>query len=109
RVGIVIPALDEEENLRWLLPKLTTTYQVVVVDNGSTDRTASVARELGAAVVSHPAKGYGGAVQAGVAHLILNQPTVDTLCIVDGDGSSPVEALPRLVAPIHAAHADLVI
>ena len=70
RVVVIIPAVDEEEAIAWVLaevPPLAT--EVIVVDNGSRDRTADVARAAGARVVQEPRRGYGRACLAGIAEL----------------------------------------
>lgn len=63
RVAVIIPALNEEQSLGPVLASLPAGLytQVVVVDNGSTDRTAEVARAAGATVVREPRRGYGSA------------------------------------------------
>ncbi|MCA9492668.1 MAG: glycosyltransferase, partial [Myxococcales bacterium] len=76
RIAVVIPALDEEESLPLVLGDLPPGMRVVVVDNGSTDGTARVAREGGAEVVSAPRRGYGTAVQAAMNHLRADPPDV---------------------------------
>ncbi len=78
---------------------------VVVVDNGSTDGTDQEADAAGARVVREPRRGYGYACAAGVAA----SPGAATLVFMDGDGSFLPADLPRLVAPIVAGEADLVL
>ena len=78
---------------------------VIVVDNGSTDRTADVARSRGARVVSEPRRGYGSACLAGIA--ALDGP--DIVVFLDGDFSDHPEEMPRLVDPIIDGEADMVI
>ena len=109
RVAVLIPALNEEEALPLVLADLTRRApdRVVVVDNGSADRTAEVARAAGAEVVSEPRRGYGAACLAGLKHLSHDPP--DVLIFLDGDHSDDVNDLPRLLAPLHDGAADLVI
>ena len=67
-------------------------YDIIVVDNGSTDGTADVAARLGAKVVTEPRPGYGAAVHAGV-----EAATATYVAVMDGDGSfDPAELLPLL-------------
>lgn len=111
-VDLLIPARDEEESLPRLLADLSRQRaaplrQVVVVDNGSRDRTASAARAHGAVVVSEPRRGYGAACLAGLAALRAAPP--DVVCFLDADGSDDPEDLPALFAPIVRHEADLVI
>ena len=69
RAALIIPALNEEEviatTLRLIPPSLFHT--VIVADNGSTDRTAEIARSEGALVVPQPERGYGAACLAAIA------------------------------------------
>ena len=69
-ISLIIPALDEEEAIANVLRDIpATVQQVIVVDNGSRDRTAEVARSLGALVVEEPRRGYGQACLTGIAQL----------------------------------------
>jgi glycosyltransferase involved in cell wall biosynthesis len=81
---------------------------MVVADNASRDRTAAVARQGGAIVVAAPVKGYGSACLAGLDWLRRNDPP-EIVVFLDGDYSDHPEELPRVVAPILAGDADLVI
>ncbi|MBX2796228.1 MAG: glycosyltransferase family 2 protein [Myxococcales bacterium] len=105
-VDVVIPALNEAASLPAVLSDLPPVRRVVVVDNGSTDDTAAVAESLGAEVVFAPRRGYGTAVQAGMAHLAGDPP--DVLVILDADHADRPQDLPALVAPIAEDRADLV-
>ena len=96
-VTVVIPCRDEAGSLPGVLAGVPTGYRVVVVDNGSTDDTAQVARAGGARVVVEPVPGYGSAVQAGVA---AAAPSI--VCVLDGDGSLDPGQLPILVDLVRA-------
>lgn len=116
---MVIPALDEERGLALVLDDLASAAaearvakaweldRIVVVDNGSRDRTAEVARARGAIVVGEPRRGYGAACLAGIAHLKARPP--DVVVFLDADRSDDAGELPLLLAPILEAGADLVI
>ena len=65
-VDVVFPCLNEEAALPWVLGRLPEGYRAIVVDNGSTDRSAEVARSFGATVVSEPRRGFGSAAHAGL-------------------------------------------
>lgn len=106
-VAVLIPALDEEQSLPLVLADLPPGLRVVVVDNGSRDRTAEVARQGGAEVVSEPRRGYGTAVLAGIAHLAPDPPEV--LVVLDGDHADPADRIGELVGPILRGEADLVL
>ncbi|MEK7468335.1 MAG: glycosyltransferase family 2 protein [Planctomycetota bacterium] len=105
RIAVVIPALNEEKSLPLVLAALPKVDDVIVVDNGSTDRTADVARTGGARIVSESRRGYGSACLAGIA--ALREP--DIVVFVDADFSDHPDELPLLVAPIAEDRADMVI
>ncbi len=101
---VILPALNEREALKKLLPQFPAGYRAIVVDNASTDDTSSVAKELGALVVYEPKRGFGAACFAG-----LMAATDDIICFMDADGSIHPKYLPDVVAPISAGTADLVL
>ena len=118
RVGLVIPALDEEQALPLVLAEIPAgrVERIVVVDNGSTDRTAEVARAGGAEVVHEERRGYGSACLAGLVRLAEDRgagrpalSTGDIVVFLDADHSDYPEDLSALLAPIEAGEADLVI
>jgi len=103
-VDVVLPCLDEAASLPWVLSRLPAGYRAVVADNGSTDGSAEVAAALGATVVRVPQRGFGAAAHAG-----LEAATAELVCFCDADGSMDPAQLPRLVAPVTAGDADLVL
>lgn len=90
---MVIPCRNEAGSLPAVLAALPHGYAALVVDNGSSDATAEVARAHGAEVVYEPTPGYGAAVHAGVLAV-----RTDVVCVLDGDGSLDPSELPTLVA-----------
>ena len=100
---MVIPCRNEAGALPGVLAALPDGYLALVVDNGSEDGTASVARGLGAMVVAEPVPGYGAAVQRGVESV-----TTPIVCVLDGDGSLDPGELPGLVALLGSG-ADLAV
>lgn len=108
-IDVLIPALNEEKSLPLVLAALPDGWvrRVVVVDNGSTDSTADVARKGGAIVVEELQKGYGAACLAGLRHLSSEPP--DVVVFLDADFSDYPQELPRVVEPIAAGDAQLVI
>lgn len=101
---VVLPCLDEAVALPGVLRRIPAGYRAIVVDNGSTDGTAEVAAAHGAVVVAEPRRGYGAAVQAGLA-----AATGDLVAVLDGDGSLDPADLPEMVALLTAGGADLVV
>ena len=89
---LVVPCRDEAAALPGVLAQVPDGIRVVVVDNGSSDGTAEVARSLGALVVEESRPGYGAAVHAGV-----EAATAEFVGVIDGDASmDPREILPLL-------------
>jgi glycosyltransferase involved in cell wall biosynthesis len=114
RVGLVIPALDEELALPRVLAELPSGWidRVVVVDNGSRDRTAEVARAAGAEVVHEPRRGYGRACQRGLAELFSGPRALapdDWVAFLDGDHSDYPEDLTALLMALIEGRADFVL
>ena len=109
-IDVVIPAFNEEASLPFVLAAIPRppVRRVVVCDNNSTDRTARVAAEGGAVVVREARPGYGSACLRALDHLRQEDPP-DIVVFLDGDYSDHPEELPRLVAPILAGEADVVI
>jgi glycosyltransferase involved in cell wall biosynthesis len=119
RVAVVIPALDEEAALPLVLAAIPRppALLVVVVDNGSHDRTAECARAGGAVVLTEPRRGYGSACQRGLAWLFgpgeggpeRAWEGGDVVVFLDADGSDRPEELVLLVDPILRGEAELVL
>ncbi|HEX5405271.1 MAG TPA: glycosyltransferase family 2 protein [Pseudonocardiaceae bacterium] len=103
-MDVVLPCLNEAAALPGVLAALPPGYRAVVVDNGSTDGSADVARRLGAYVVLENSPGYGAAVHAG-----LLAATSDVVAVLDADGSLSPEALPRMVRLVQLGEADMVL
>ncbi|WP_421989987.1 glycosyltransferase family 2 protein [Roseococcus sp.] len=102
-VSLVIPCLNEEEPIAEVVREALAqgVGEVIVVDNGSTDRTAELAAAAGARVVSQPVRGYGRACAAGVA-----AAQGEIICFMDGDGSDVPEFIAAVVGPIAEDRAD---
>ena len=106
RVVVVIPAIDEEPAIGRVLAEIPRSVsEIIVVDNGSRDRTAEVACAAGATVVHEPRRGYGQACLTGIAAA----PDADVFVFLDGDGSDHPEQLEDVLGPVLRGEADLVI
>jgi glycosyltransferase involved in cell wall biosynthesis len=108
RPALIIPAFNEEPVIGRMLSSVPDGLfdQIIVADNGSTDRTAEIARSFGVTVVSVPKPGYGGACLSAIAAL---RPEIDAAVFIQADGSEdPAEAI-GLLQPIAEGKADLVI
>jgi glycosyltransferase A (GT-A) superfamily protein (DUF2064 family) len=101
---VVLPCLDEAEALPWVLGRVPAGWRAIVVDNGSRDGSAELARSLGATVVRESRRGFGAACHAG-----LLAATAELVCFMDCDGSLDPAQLPRVAAPVAAGAADLVL
>jgi len=101
---LVLPCRDEGPALADLLPRVPSEFDVVVVDNGSSDDTAEVARAHGARVVAEPTPGYGAAVHAG-----LTAARHDHVAVMDGDGSFDPDDLLPLLDDVVQGRADLAV
>ncbi|MEU4157241.1 glycosyltransferase family 2 protein [Actinoplanes sp. NPDC026670] len=101
---VVLPCRDEAAALPDLLARMPAGYRPIVVDNGSSDGTAEVARACGARVISVAEPGYGAAVHAGV---LAADPDDGVVCVMDADGSFDPAQLPRVAAPVLAGRAHL--
>ena len=109
RIAVVIPALNEESSIGLVIDAIPRppVAEIIVVDNGSTDRTEAVARDAGAIVLFESRKGYGNACLVGIHQAIENG--ADIIVFLDGDFSDYPEELPMLIQPIIEQGYDMVI
>ncbi|WP_241741243.1 glycosyltransferase family 2 protein [Streptomyces sp. L2] len=103
-VDVVLPCLDEAEALPWVLGRIPAGWRALVVDNGSTDGSAGLARALGATVVHEERRGFGAACHAG-----LTAATADIVCFCDCDASLDPGLLVPFVDALRDGEADLVL
>lgn len=101
---LILPCRDEAAALLGLLPRVPAAFAVIVVDNGSKDDTAEVARRLGATVIDEPVPGYGSAIQSGL--LAATNPYV---AFMDGDGSFDPDELVPMLDDVAAGRADIAV
>jgi glycosyltransferase involved in cell wall biosynthesis len=107
-VAAIIPCLDEEDAIGPVVSSVLAqgVADVIVVDGASKDRTAERATAAGARVVVEQRRGYGRAIQTGIAAL---REDTDIIVFLDGDGSDPAEYIPALIAPIAAGEVVFVL
>lgn len=98
RVAVIIPAYNEQDAIGLVVSEIPQyVTKIIVVDNASTDETASVARRSGATVISQPQAGYGNACLKGIEYLQQLDSPPDIVVFLDGDHSDyPEEMLPML-------------
>ena len=104
QVDVVLPCLDEAAALPWVLSRIPAGYRALVVDNGSTDGSADIARRHGAVVVDAPQRGFGAACWAG-----LTAATSPWVAFLDCDGSLDPAQLPAVVEPVRQGRSELVL
>ena len=107
-ISVIIAALNEEAAIAKVINSVPKNLadEIVVVDNGSKDRTAEIATAAGARVVKEPIPGYGRAFRAGLRSI---SPKCEIVVFLDGDGSDCPEMMDRLVTPIMEGKSDFVI
>jgi glycosyltransferase involved in cell wall biosynthesis len=101
---VILPVLDEVGALPWVLGRVPPGFRALVVDNGSTDGSGDLARQLGAHVVVEPQRGFGAACFAG-----LVAAPEGVVCFMDADASLDPADLPTVVGPVADGRADLVL
>ena len=108
RATLIIPALNEAEVIGDVIARVPRDLiaEILVVDNGSSDGTATVAAAAGARVVDEPRRGYGAACWAGVCALPAD---AEAVVFLDGDGSQEPEEIGRVLAPLRSGAADFVL
>ena len=109
-IGLIIPALNEAASIGQVISAIPplANLEIVVVDNGSTDQTAQIARENGATVLAQPHKGYGRACLMGIDYFKKKYDKPDTIVFMDGDFSDYPSDIIRLLEEINNG-ADIVI
>ncbi|PIQ47703.1 MAG: UDP-glucose--dolichyl-phosphate glucosyltransferase [Cytophagales bacterium CG12_big_fil_rev_8_21_14_0_65_40_12] len=110
-VKVVIPAYNEEQSIGHVINDIPKEWvaEIVVVNNGSKDKTAVVAAANGATVLNQPKPGYGNACLMGIDYLKNSATPPDILVFMDGDYSDYPEQLPEVIQPILDGKADFVI
>ena len=109
KITIGIPAYNEENNIADIITELRkTTDSIIVCDDGSSDRTGDISRNLGAIVIRHDKnRGYGAAINTIFQRAVEIES--DILVTFDADGQHRIEDIPKLLMPIEKNKADIVI
>ena len=109
KITIGIPAYNEEKQLPKILPKLMEiTDSIIICDDGSTDRTSTIAKKFGAKVVKHEKNyGYGAAIKS--IFKMASEINSDVLVTFDADGQHRIEDIDKVLQPIKDGESDIVI
>jgi glycosyltransferase involved in cell wall biosynthesis len=107
-IALIIPALNEAESIGRQLGEIppNVVAQTLVVDNGSTDSTAEVARRSGAEVVREPRRGYGSACLAGMARL---RPDITAVLFLDADLSHSPQDVAKILGAFDGGDFDMIL
>ena len=111
KILVIIPAVNEEKSISHVIaeiPKDLVT-EIIVCNNGSTDKTAEAAKAAGATVLNEPRKGYGWACLKGMEYASQLPVKPDIIVFIDGDYSDYPAEMPLVVQSILDDHADFVI
>lgn len=110
KVGILLPAYNEEKNIKQVIKeakKYVPNSKIVVVDDGSTDKTYELAKKTGAKILRHEVnKGKGEALKTGFDFFLKSN--VDFVVVADADRQYLVKEAPRLIIPLQQGEADFV-
>ena len=108
-IVVGIPAYNEEKNIASIIVKLKKIANTIIIcDDGSTDATAEIAKQLGAMVISHSKnQGYGAAIKT--IFLEAKNKQVDVLITFDADGQHQIKDISKVLEPINLGNADVVI
>lgn len=106
---VIIPAYNEEKNIRQVISGVKKyTNNIIVIDDGSTDRTSQIAKLAGAKVYRHLInRGLGGALGTGIRAALLEE--ADIIVTLDADGQHDPDEIPKLIKPIIDGETDFVV
>ena len=109
-VTVIIPAFNEEKSIAKVIEEIPSLVdEIIVVNNCSTDKTATVAANAGATVLNENRMGYGYACLKGIDHAANQEKQPDVVVFLDGDFSDYPQELTKIIAPINNNEADFVV
>ena len=109
-VTVIIPAFNEEKSIAKVIEEIPSLVdEIIVVNNCSTDKTATVAANAGATVLNENRMGYGYACLKGIDHAAKQKKQPDVVVFLDGDFSDYPQELTKIIAPINNNEADFVV
>ena len=111
KIAVIIPAFNEENGVGQVIQEIprNLVFEIIVVNNASTDNTEEIAKQNGATVLREPISGYGRACLKGINYLNLSENKPDIVVFLDADHSDYPEEIPELIKPILDNGVDLVI
>jgi len=112
KIGVLLPAYNEEKNIQIVLrdvKKYVPEAKIVVVDDGSKDRTNELANQAGVTVLKHETnKGKGEALNTGFDYFLKKQPEIDVVIVADADRQYSIDEIARILEPLEKDEADFV-
>lgn len=109
-IKVIIPAYNEEDSIAKVIQEIPDYIsEIIVVNNNSTDKTAMIAQQAGATVLTENRKGYGYACLCGMDYIAKKSKTPDIIVFMDGDYSDYPEEITKVVEPIIERDIDFVI
>jgi dolichol-phosphate mannosyltransferase len=114
KIVVLVPCYNEEKGIVSVLKgipteklkKLGFKTEAVVIDNNSSDKTAEVAKQYGATVISEKKQGKGNAIKTGFMSIT---PDVDYIIMLDGDDTYKSSEIPRLIEPLNSGFCDVIV
>lgn len=111
KISVIIPAYNEQDSIGFVIRDIPRDIagEIIVIDNGSDDRTGLIAADSGATVLEEPSRGYGNACLSGIQYLTEKRVPPDIVVFLDGDYSDYPGEMRELIKPIQDYDYDLVI
>lgn len=105
KISVIIPCYNEELSIEKVIKSLPKDiFEIIIVDNNSTDRTVEIADNMGVQVVREKKQGYGAAIKKGI-----NAARGDVLAVIDGDGQYPAEEITPMARLLENSKVDFIV